>query len=200
MDDSEITVTAYACNGFDGNVSLVNIADEEAGTNCENGGVKIDSGVDDNGDGVLDSEEIDISRYVCNGSDGNTVEEIRFKFISLTGVGTSSTDGSTSHGLQDLVNFNRNSYPNMTTAYLSAFIVTDKSSSSYIADLFDKTNNVAISGSEVSTNSTTEVWVESGDFLDNLPTSEVDLVMRVRSETNGVYVTLWQAVLVLKKE
>ena len=39
--------------------------------NCENGGLKIDSGIDTNNNGVLDSDEIVSTAYVCNGVDGN---------------------------------------------------------------------------------------------------------------------------------
>ena len=53
--------------------SLVNTSDEPAGDNCENGGIKIEVGLDENGNGVLDSEEVVDSqtRYVCNGNDGS---------------------------------------------------------------------------------------------------------------------------------
>ena len=41
-----------------------------SGTTCANGGVSIDSGIDDNGNGVLDSTEVDKNYVVCNGSPG----------------------------------------------------------------------------------------------------------------------------------
>lgn len=37
---------------------------------CPNGGVSINHGIDDNGNGVLDSNEIDGTEVVCNGRDG----------------------------------------------------------------------------------------------------------------------------------
>ena len=51
---------------------LVNVSDEPAGTNCEKGGIKIEIGVDDNGNTELDGEEVlsDKTRYVCNGENG----------------------------------------------------------------------------------------------------------------------------------
>lgn len=56
--------------------SLVQLSDEPAGKNCQNGGVRIDSGLD-NGDGggvvddhILESGEIDQTKYVCTGSTG----------------------------------------------------------------------------------------------------------------------------------
>ena len=41
------------------------------GSNCPDGGVQIDVGVDDNDNGVLDSSEIDQTTYICNGADGS---------------------------------------------------------------------------------------------------------------------------------
>ena len=37
---------------------------------CPNGGIEIHSGIDENGNGILDTEEIDVTDYVCNGLDG----------------------------------------------------------------------------------------------------------------------------------
>jgi hypothetical protein len=37
---------------------------------CANGGIEITSGIDDNGNGVLDDSEVDNTQTVCNGTDG----------------------------------------------------------------------------------------------------------------------------------
>ena len=41
------------------------------GAICANGGIQVDTGIDENGNGLLDSDEIDNTQYVCNGEDGN---------------------------------------------------------------------------------------------------------------------------------
>jgi uncharacterized protein (TIGR02145 family) len=61
--------------GADGDTAvktLINTTDEAPGTNCANGGIKIEVGDDTNGNGILDTDEIDdsLTRYVCNGEDG----------------------------------------------------------------------------------------------------------------------------------
>ncbi len=77
LDAGEITDTDYICNGLDGadgsngHSSLANVTDEPAGLNCENGGKKIETGVDLNDNGVLDAGEIVSSFYVCNGINGS---------------------------------------------------------------------------------------------------------------------------------
>jgi hypothetical protein len=72
----EINRIAEICHGvngqagLDGSISLVLVEDESGGANCANGGVKLSSGVDSNNDAELALEEIDYSKYLCNGTDG----------------------------------------------------------------------------------------------------------------------------------
>ena len=62
-------------DGQDGINTLVNTTVEQAGANCANGGTKIEVGLDIDGNGVLDSNEINgsLTKYVCNGINGTTV-------------------------------------------------------------------------------------------------------------------------------
>ena len=57
-------------NGTDGSnglTSLINQTNLSVGnTNCLNGGVKIDTGLDNNSNGTLDADEIDATEYVCS--------------------------------------------------------------------------------------------------------------------------------------
>ncbi len=71
LDADEVQGTAYVCNGSDGLTSLTNISSENEGDNCENGGMKIESGLDLNANGLLDPNEVTNTSYVCNGSDAN---------------------------------------------------------------------------------------------------------------------------------
>ena len=92
LDVSEInaTLTKYVCNGAVGAVgatgaqgiqglaganganglnALIKTITEPSGANCTNGGTKIETGLDANGNGVLDVGEENASqtKYVCNG-------------------------------------------------------------------------------------------------------------------------------------
>ena len=51
-------------NGTDGLNVLVKTTDEAAGSSCANGGLKIEVGGDDDGDGLLSSSEV-IERSTC---------------------------------------------------------------------------------------------------------------------------------------
>lgn len=56
-------------NGTNGLTSLINQTMLAVGhEQCRNGGIQINSGVDDNNSGVLDSEEVDATEYVCSPS------------------------------------------------------------------------------------------------------------------------------------
>ena len=50
--------------------ALVVTTVEASGSNCASGGVKIQIGMDDDGDGSLSSSEVDQTVYVCDGTDG----------------------------------------------------------------------------------------------------------------------------------
>jgi hypothetical protein len=59
-------------NGIDGKNTLVKTTTEAAGTNCTNGGTKVEVGLDSNNNGVLDAGEINsaLTKYICNGAQG----------------------------------------------------------------------------------------------------------------------------------
>jgi len=61
---------ADGVDGADGATSLLNVVDEPAGDNCMFGGVMVEAGLDADGSGVLEAEEVTVTQYVCNGADG----------------------------------------------------------------------------------------------------------------------------------
>lgn len=57
--------------GPEGKKSLIDLISEPAGSNCATGGYKIVSGIDVNNDNVLNASEIQSTKYICNGINGN---------------------------------------------------------------------------------------------------------------------------------
>lgn len=57
-------------DGSDGLNSLIKLTTEPSGTNCSNGGVQVNSGLDTNSNNVLDGSEVNNSEYICNPADG----------------------------------------------------------------------------------------------------------------------------------
>ena len=181
LDDYEIRATAYTCNGVDGNISLVNITDEVAGENCENGGVKIDSGVDDNGNGTLDEDEISVTRFICDGIDGGFDLQIR---LIILGYGD-STGASTSSIRQigKLIDFDKRNWIGVDSIVFTPSMYSETNNLAF-AELYDLTNDEVIANSTVSTTSTAVTHVKSVNIYDDLPEEEVDLTIQIRAENS----------------
>lgn len=77
LDEDEIASTSFICNGVsgsngsDGSGLVARSSPENPGSNCQNGGTLIEIGADLNNNNALETEEIQTSFYVCNGSDGS---------------------------------------------------------------------------------------------------------------------------------
>jgi hypothetical protein len=50
-----------------GQSSMLSLTDEPVGENCPQGGVRVESGIDVDGNGSLGAEEVDQQKFVCNG-------------------------------------------------------------------------------------------------------------------------------------
>jgi len=62
--------TACGEDGKTGLTALTSFIEEEAGENCANGGMKVETGLDKSRDGILNENEIQDTRYICNGESG----------------------------------------------------------------------------------------------------------------------------------
>lgn len=60
-------------DGKDGAATLVRVEAEPAGMNCADGGLAVLAGQDDNGNGTLDDDEVETTKYVCDGADAANV-------------------------------------------------------------------------------------------------------------------------------
>jgi hypothetical protein len=101
LDDIEVDGEAFLCNGADGEdgtdgedgaTSLVKLSAEPAGDNCANGGVRIEQGLDADGDGILGSGEVTETTFVCNGADGNDGEDAPATVFAVTTLAVGDAD------------------------------------------------------------------------------------------------------------
>src|SRR5690606_40143897 len=69
LEPDEFTTTQFLCNAIpaEGLNSLIGTMIEQPGSNCSNGGYRLDAGLDLNGNGLLDGDEVTASEYLCNG-------------------------------------------------------------------------------------------------------------------------------------
>ncbi|MEL6916391.1 MAG: hypothetical protein AAFO99_01545 [Bacteroidota bacterium] len=69
LESGEVQATNFICNQTDGENglnSLINIIEEPISENCPNGGFKIETGIDINTNGILESDEVQATNFICN--------------------------------------------------------------------------------------------------------------------------------------
>jgi len=64
---------ATGATGPQGDGALTSTSTEPPGANCAYGGIKIEVGIDANGDGTLEASEVTSTTYVCNGEGTNAL-------------------------------------------------------------------------------------------------------------------------------
>jgi Tol biopolymer transport system component len=86
--------------GTNGLSTAFRFSSEPAGSNCPNGGTKIEAGLDDNANGALETGEVDATTYLCNASGDPTASYpgIAFRadktFDNMTELWTVLPDGT----------------------------------------------------------------------------------------------------------
>ena len=98
LNTDEIQTVNYICNINNEQTSLINIFEEPTGDNCINGGYRIETGIDTNANGELDTDEVQAVNYICNTKEQSiniqyNIEGVLTYGQSLAvGVGASNSD------------------------------------------------------------------------------------------------------------
>jgi hypothetical protein len=99
-------IGAAGSNGLNGQNALVKTTLEPAGANCLTGGVKVESGLDANNNGILDAAEVNalLTTFVCNGLTGPSGAQGTQGLTGATGLtGPTGPQGANgSAGIQGL--------------------------------------------------------------------------------------------------
>ncbi|WP_157823906.1 DUF7151 family protein [Melittangium boletus] len=72
LDDAEVTQTSSSCHGaihteaVEGTQVLLRLDPEPTGVNCTYGGTKVRNGIDNNGNGTLEVDEVVQTQFVCS--------------------------------------------------------------------------------------------------------------------------------------
>lgn len=95
LDPEEVSNTRYVCNG-DGGKAVTKTSPEEAGANCPLGGIRIETGLDANGNGILDLDEVngDATMFVCNLSPNGAISPSTGINIAIKPNGVATMPGS----------------------------------------------------------------------------------------------------------
>ncbi|MFN6038021.1 MAG: hypothetical protein ACK452_06100 [Bacteroidota bacterium] len=107
--------------GSSGINTVVKTTSEPAGANCTSGGVKIEYGLDLNGNGILDVSEINssLTKYLCNGSSSSLTAG---SGISISGGVISNTNNPNFISNVNLVSLNSVGNINYLTVNVSAYV------------------------------------------------------------------------------
>lgn len=195
LDDNEVQYTTYTCNGLNGDLSLINITDETEGTVCENGGIKIESGLDSNGNEFLDENEIQSTKYVCNGINGVINEEIRLN------IETPANTNSTIPVIVSGITFNKSNFVNVGSIFFESDPYVGNNSNYALVELYNITDNVVITNTLIRTNNTFDLKenLTTENIFNDLPENEIVLGIRLSSEINGEFSATGTPYLVIKR-
>jgi hypothetical protein len=186
LEINEISQTKFLCNGINGLNNLTIYTNEPAGNKCPNSGFKIDSGLDINSNLVLDPNEITLTKYLClPGSD----KQVRLE-VGESNVGTNSPDWfNTPFQTFRLIKFNKLNYSNVDSITFVPSMYTPIASNKVYVQLYNWTDNVEIANSELTSNTTDYIFIESKNIFDQLPNKEITLGIRLKSESSNYYVS-----------
>lgn len=216
LDSEEIQYNEYICdgeNGSNGLNSLIITSEESPGVYCSNGGIRIETGLDINSNGLLEDDEIQTINYVCNGEDGQndgSIDIVRYPFtLAYTWRDAkSSWSSEVEDGL--LYNFNICNYQNFDSIiFVSQFFrqpyyTTDK----LWLRLYDYTAGTGINGSELYSEISNQqitnpdsLIFKSGNFYNSILQGERTIGIQFRkevSESRGI--SIHHAEIVLYKQ
>jgi hypothetical protein len=186
LEAAEVDETKYTCHGVNGLSSLTTFADEPEGSNCTDGGFKIQVGQDANRNLTLDAGEITSTRYICV---PETDKQVRLA-IGESNVSTTSTDWyNTPFQTYRLIKFNKLDFANVDSITFVPSLYTSDAANKVFVQLYNWTDNVVISDSEITSNTPDWIFKESGDLYDKLPNKEVILGIRIKSESSSYFVS-----------
>ena len=179
----------------DGSNSLIRTTLEPIGSNCLNGGFKIEAGSDVNINEVLDDDEVSATSFVCNGENSLQDQQLRLLLAASgtqNGVGTSNTAGDF-FGL--IIKFDKRNYPEVNSIVFSPHVFNGNSANQTFVELYNITDDVVIVNSTLSPSSTagsleTAEILESANLFDDLPEKEITLSIRLRSSDIGTSIFL----------
>lgn len=183
LESHEVIQTKFLCNGLS---SLTVYTNEPAGVHCQTGGFKMETGLDLNGSLMLDPNEVESTKFICI---PGTDKQIRLE-IGESNVGTQSTDWfNTPFQTFRLIKFNKLNYAHVDSITFVPSLFTPSVENQVYVQLYNWTDHVEISNSEISSNVNEYIFKESRNLYDQLPNKEITLGIRVRSQSPDYYVT-----------
>jgi hypothetical protein len=178
-----------AKDGKDGKMSLIDMKVEPKGLNCDFGGLKVTSGIDLNDNGVLESNEVNKTEYVCSSKiDSIYDKQTRITFPIINDETTSKIGYI--NMLQCINDFNVSNYLKADSIVFGLFSSTLNTQVPCVVELYDITNNKVINNSKIETNSMTDEWrTTSKNLINEFPKETIKLGIRLTSKSSFSYET-----------
>lgn len=208
LDANEIESTNYVCNGVNGLNSLTNLTEVSPYGICEAGGFKIDVGIDKNRNNILDINEIESTKYVCNGVNGGYDKQIMFQLGRINSAAKDTFINTIQNSGCGLLLFNKANYTKIDSAVLIVYDVKTASGCCGAPDLakkvkielYDLINNNVILNSEIESDDITQgTYVRSGNIINKLPNSYTNFGVRMifdknyYAQTGFIYLVLYRS-------
>jgi len=179
-----LLVVSCKKQGPEGLKSLVAIENISNSDFCPAGGLVVKAGIDRNRNDVLDSVEVDNTKYVCNGQDGILDKQI------LLPINYSANTTSTTPVIgAGLIKFSKKNYPNVDSIILVANpYVADITNTANI-ELYNITDNLPINNSSIVTITLYDnnVYFQTGKVYNALPDKEITLGISFKSGKEGMF-------------
>lgn len=190
-----LSVLCYNCSpedgedGVSGLNSLTVLHDEPESTNCPHGGVRIENGLDSNSNATLDRDEIVSTTYLCDGFNSDFQDEARLVLFS-SGSGASGTSSVNGRKMGEIVQFDKGNWVNASSIFYVAWIYSEDANNSCFVELYNETDGQVIANSVLTNNNTQYpgVLMISENIIANIPAKEIDISIRLRTQTEGVTV------------
>ena len=186
------TIQKSRCSGADGYTSLI-VAPFASSAFCANGGVMLESGVDKNKNGVLDSSEVDHTQFLCNGANDSTGNQDSIVYLEIpSSSGRAYSAVPTVWG--ELLKFKKSDYPGVDSIIFVSSLYVANDTNTSVVQLYDITDQQPVAGSVLSSNkiafTTSNLYgnyIQSGNLYNNIPDKEITLGVSVYSVNSGVF-------------
>jgi hypothetical protein len=111
-------------------------------------------------------------------------KEVRLSFrFPFNGIEGFNTETSILTDNIVIKNFDKRNYPNLSSIKVSTFL---RGESEIFVELYNVTDGVVVENSLMSTATSQYVWVDSENFVDNLPEKKIDLTFAIHgSDATG---------------
>ncbi|PWV51959.1 hypothetical protein [Chitinophaga sp. S165] len=169
--------------GPNGLQSLVDIEQNAPGEKCPNGGITVKNGIDKNRNNILDGEEIQDTKYVCNGSNANTDKQV---VLSAYLGGNLSFNDPNGTILPAFPSFSKSDYQNVDSIIFMAVALTSGSPIPAKVELYDMTNSKAIENSSIiAPERYPGILRRTGNLYTQLPSDKVDMGLKIGPDSAG---------------